>query len=84
MFGPNILVTPVLNKDEHVTNAYIPPLYGGDVGWYDLWSGAEEKNVGLTEIEATNYQISAHLKSGSIIPTLVSSLQIYRNCSSII
>ena len=33
MFGPDILVTPVLNVNEHVTTAYIPPLHGGDVGW---------------------------------------------------
>ena len=76
MFGPDILVTPVLNEDEHVTNAYIPPLYGGDVGWYDLWSGAEEHNVGVIELETTTYQISAHLKAGSIIPTLVSASNI--------
>ena len=71
MFGPDILVTPVLNEDEHVTSAYIPQLHGEDVGWYDLWSGAEEHKMGVTELETTSYQISARLKAGSIIPTLV-------------
>ena len=31
MFGPDILVTPVLNEDEYITNAYIPELHGGDI-----------------------------------------------------
>ena len=72
MFGPYILVTPVLNEDEYVTNAYIPQLYGGDVNWYDLWSGAEEHKRGVTELETTTYQISAHIKAGGIVPALVS------------
>ena len=71
MFGPNILVTPVLNENEHVTEAYIPQMYGGDVGWYDLWSGAEEFKTGVAELETTTYQILAHVKAGSIIPMLV-------------
>ena len=71
MFGPNILVTPVLNANEHVTDAYIPQMYGGDVGWYDLWSGEEEQNTGATVLETTTYQIFAHVKAGSIIPMLV-------------
>ena len=71
MFGPDILVTPVLNVNEHVTTAYIPPLHGGDVGWYDLWSGAEEHRSGVTDLETTTYQISTHVKAGSIIPMLV-------------
>ena len=71
MFGPDILVTPVLNANEHVTTAYIPPLHGGDVGWYDLWSGAEEHRSGVTDLETTTYQISTHVKAGSIIPMLV-------------
>ena len=75
MFGPDILVTPVLNVNEHVTTAYIPPLHGGDVGWYDLWSGAEEHSSGVTDLETTTYQISAHVKAGSIIPMLVSLLE---------
>ena len=72
MFGPYILVTPVLNEDEHITNAYIPELHGGDVNWYDLWSGAEEQKSGVAELETTTYQISAHIKAGSIVPILVS------------
>ena len=75
MFGPDILVTPVLNVNEHVTTAYIPPLHGGDVGWYDLWSGAEEHRSGVTDLETTTYQISTHVKAGSIIPMLVSQLE---------
>ena len=84
MFGPDILVTPVLNVNEHVTTAYIPPLHGGDVGWYDLWSGAEEHRSGVTELETTTYQISTHVKAGSIIPMLVSLLCIvYPNSSMV-
>ena len=78
MFGPDILVTPVLNVNEHVTTAYIPPLHGGDVGWYDLWSGAEEHRSGVTELETTTYQISTHVKAGSIIPMLVSRVFVWQ------
>ena len=75
MFGPDILVTPVLDEaDEHVIEAYIPPSYGGNEGWYELWSGAEQTDMGVTQLETTIYQISAHLKAGRIIPTLVSLL----------
>ena len=75
MFGPDILVTPVLDEaDEHVIEAYIPPSYGGNEGWYELWSGAEQNDMGVTQLETTIYQISAHLKAGCIIPTLVSLL----------
>ena len=87
MFGPDILVTPVLNVNEHVTTAYIPPLHGGDVGWYDLWSGAEEHRSGVTDLETTTYQISTHVKAGSIIPMLVSQLEwlciVYPNSSMV-
>ena len=78
MFGPDILVTPVLNVNEHVTTAYIPPLHGGDVGWYDLWSGAEEHRSGVTDLETTTYQISTHVKAGSIIPMLVSRVFVWQ------
>ena len=78
MFGPDILVTPVLNVNEHVTTAYIPPLHGGDVGWYDLWSGAEEHRSGVTDLETTTYQISTHIKAGSIIPMLVSRVFVWQ------
>ena len=85
MFGPDILVTPVLNVNEHVTTAYIPPLHGGDVGWYDLWSGAEEHRSGVTDLETTTYQISTHVKAGSIIPMLVSLLCIvYLNSAGVV
>ena len=67
MFGPDILVTPVLDHNAHTVDAYIPP----STVWYDLWSGEEETNIGVTEIETSIYQISAHVKAGSIVPTLV-------------
>jgi alpha-D-xyloside xylohydrolase len=64
MFGPSILVSPVLKQDATHRTVYLPesPL------WYDFWSGASVKGGEEIEAEAPLDRIPLFVRAGSIVP----------------
>ena len=64
MFGPAILVNPVLKQDATRRTVYLPdsPL------WYDFWSGASVKGSREVEAEAPVDRIPLFVRAGAIIP----------------
>jgi alpha-D-xyloside xylohydrolase len=64
LFGPAILVSPVLK--EHATSraVYLP----AGTGWYDFWTG--KRTAGGTEVEAAApiERIPLDVRAGSILP----------------
>jgi alpha-D-xyloside xylohydrolase len=64
MFGPAILVNPVLKQDATHRTVYLPD----SPAWYDFWSGAFVKGGQEVEAEAPLERIPLYVRAGSIIP----------------
>jgi alpha-D-xyloside xylohydrolase len=64
MFGPAILVNPVLKQDATHRTVYLPD----SPAWYDFWSGASMKGGQEVEAEAPLDRIPLYVRAGSIIP----------------
>ncbi len=64
MFGPAILVSPVLKKDATQRTLYLPhaPL------WYDFWTGTSLKGGQNIQAEAPLNRIPLFVRAGSILP----------------
>jgi alpha-D-xyloside xylohydrolase len=64
MFGPSVLVNPVLKQDTTHRTVYLPdsPL------WYDFWSGASVMGAQEVDAEAPLDRIPLFVRAGSIIP----------------
>ncbi|HMH07493.1 MAG TPA: TIM-barrel domain-containing protein [Terriglobales bacterium] len=64
MFGPAVLVSPVLKQDATHRTVYLPesPL------WYDFWTGASTKGGREIEAEASLDRIPLFVRAGSIVP----------------
>lgn len=70
MFGPSILVAPILAASAATVDVYFPR-----GSWYELWSGLNYSDASTLgrwqKIEAVPYQIPSYIRGGSILPTLV-------------
>ena len=64
MFGPAILVNPVLKQDATHRTVYLPD----SPAWYDFWSGESVKGGHEVESEAPLERIPLYVRAGSIIP----------------
>jgi alpha-D-xyloside xylohydrolase len=64
MFGPAILVNPVLKQDATHRTVYLPDA----PAWYDFWSGAALKGRQEVEAEAPLSRIPLYVRAGSIVP----------------
>jgi alpha-D-xyloside xylohydrolase len=64
MFGPSILVNPVLKQDATHRTVYLP----ASPVWYDFWSGASLKGSQELEAEAPLDRIPLFVRAGSIVP----------------
>src|SRR5579864_874315 len=64
MFGPAILVNPVLKQEATHRTVYLPdaPV------WYDFWSGGSVKGGQEVEAEAPLDRIPLFVRAGSIVP----------------
>ena len=64
MFGPAILVNPVLKQNATHRTVYLPdaPV------WYDFWTGASIKGSQEIEAEAPLNRLPLYIRSGSILP----------------
>lgn len=64
MFGPAILVNPVLREDATEREIYLP----NAPEWYDFWTGASLKGGQYVEADAPLDRIPLSVRAGSIIP----------------
>jgi alpha-D-xyloside xylohydrolase len=64
MFGPSLLVSPVLKADATHRTVYLPD----SPVWFDFWSGASLKGSREVEAEAPLDRIPLFVRAGSIVP----------------
>jgi alpha-D-xyloside xylohydrolase len=64
MFGPAILVSPVLQPDATRRTLYLPD----SPVWYDFWTGASQKGGRDIEADAPLDRIPLYISAGSILP----------------
>ena len=64
MFGPAILVNPVMKQDATHRTVYLPDA----PAWYDFWSGAAVKGGREVEADAPLDRIPLFVPAGSIVP----------------
>jgi alpha-D-xyloside xylohydrolase len=64
MFGPAILVNPVLKQDASHRSVYLPTA----PAWYDFWSGTSLQGGKDIDAEAPLQRIPLFIRAGSILP----------------
>lgn len=64
MFGPAILVNPVLKSDASKRSVYLPAA----AAWYDFWSGKSFNGGQEIEADAPLERIPLFVRGGSIVP----------------
>lgn len=65
MFGPSLLVAPVVYPGLKEASVYLP---GNGTGWYDFWSGKKFNGGNTVSIPVSLEKIPLFVKEGSIIP----------------
>jgi alpha-D-xyloside xylohydrolase len=64
MFGPALLVSPVLQPDATHRALYLPDA----PAWYDFWTGASQPGSREIDAEAPLDRIPLYVRAGSILP----------------
>jgi alpha-D-xyloside xylohydrolase len=64
MFGPSILVNPVLEPDASDRTLYLPD----SPAWYDFWTGVSETGEHKLHAHAPLNRIPLYVRAGSILP----------------
>lgn len=64
MFGPALLVSPVLQADANHRTLYLPEA----AAWYDFWTGTAHKGGGEIVADAPLDRIPLYVRAGSILP----------------
>jgi len=64
MFGPSILVSPVLQADATRRTLYLPD----SPAWYDFWTGTSQQGGREIDAEAPLDRIPLYVRAGSILP----------------
>ncbi len=65
LFGPALLVSPVVTPKTISRPVYLPAVPGG---WYDLWTGAALAGGHTIDAPAPYETIPVHVRAGSIVP----------------
>lgn len=65
MFGPSLLVAPVVEPGITVNTVYLPDNHNV---WYDFWTGEKYKGGRTVDVPVTIDKIPLFVKAGSIIP----------------
>lgn len=65
MFGPNLLVSPVVESGKKKQNVYLPD---DKIKWVDFWTGKILDGGNFIETDITLDYIPLFVKSGSILP----------------
>ncbi|HUL35415.1 MAG TPA: TIM-barrel domain-containing protein [Candidatus Eisenbacteria bacterium] len=64
MFGPSILVSPVLQASATNSTLYLPD----SPAWYDFWTGATVSGGHEIDVQAPLDRIPLYVRAGSILP----------------
>lgn len=64
MFGPAILVSPVLKADATRRSVYLPP----SPAWYNFWTGESTRGGKEIDADAPLAQMPLYVRAGSILP----------------
>jgi alpha-D-xyloside xylohydrolase len=64
MFGPALMVAPVIEPGATEREVYLP----GAPGWYDFWSGARLSSGNTVQAPAPLERIPVYVRAGSIVP----------------
>ncbi|RRA48251.1 TIM-barrel domain-containing protein [Acidipila sp. EB88] len=64
MFGPALLVSPVLEQDATKRRLYLP----ASPMWYDFWTGSTTPGNQYVEADAPLDQLPLYVRAGSILP----------------
>ena len=64
MFGPALLVSPVLKANATRRSVYLPP----SPAWYDFWTGQQVKGSQEIDAEAPLDRLPLFVRAGSILP----------------
>ena len=64
MFGPSILVSPVLTQHATSRSVYLP----AGTGWYDFWTGDRTAGGAAITAQAPLDRIPLNVRAGSILP----------------
>ena len=65
MFGPSLLVAPIVEADVKDWDVYFPATQGG---WYDFWSDKYVTDKGWRNVPVAKEHIPVYVKAGSILP----------------
>ncbi len=65
LFGPALLVSPVLQPGVTEWAVYLPETAGG---WFDFWSGEKVSGGQTVKADAPLSRIPLHVRAGSILP----------------
>ena len=63
MFGPSLLISPVVDKGATERDLWLPAA----TGWVDFWTGQRQKGGETVRAEAPLSRIPIHVKEGSIL-----------------
>lgn len=64
MFGPSILVSPVLQANASRRTVYLPD----SAAWYDFWTGLSQKGGVYVDANAPLHRIPLYVRAGAILP----------------
>ncbi len=64
MFGPALLVAPVVQAKANARTVYLP----GKDAWYDFWTGARQDGGQVVVAKADIATIPLYVRAGSILP----------------
>jgi alpha-D-xyloside xylohydrolase len=64
MFGPSLLVNPVVTEGATHRTVYLPPAEA----WYDFWTGASLKGGQEIVADAPHDRLPLYVRAGSILP----------------
>jgi alpha-D-xyloside xylohydrolase len=64
MFGPALLVSPVLEQDATKRRLYLPD----SPAWYDFWTGETASGHSYLEVDAPLDTLPLYVRAGSILP----------------
>ena len=64
MFGPALLVSPVLNQGATQRSLYLP----AGARWYDFWTGRHDEGGATVTVDAPLDRIPLAVRAGSILP----------------
>ena len=65
LFGPSLLVAPVLEPGVKEWNVYLPK---NAAGWFDFWTGENYSGGQIVKSPAPIEQIPLYVRAGSIVP----------------